>query len=130
MTAARYLANAAAMDNAREREARAFRHVNALLAAANDTRSRVAALYKTHELWSILLQGLADPANPLPVELKARLASLALWAQREALTRMADDASLEPLMAVHRDMIEALSATPPAARQAETAPPPFVPALA
>jgi flagellar protein FlaF len=133
MSFRRYAAVLDAAETPREAEARAFRHVNGLLAAATDTSSRVAALHKTHQLWGILLAALADPANPLPTELKARLASLGLWAQRECFARMGDAASLEPLMAVHRDMIEALSARPPAATAEPSAAPAgqrFVPAVA
>jgi flagellar protein FlaF len=133
MSFRRYAAVLDAAETPREAEARAFRHVNALLAAATDTPSRVAALHKTHQLWGILLAALADPANPLPTELKARLASLGLWAQRECFARMGDAASLEPLMAVHRDMIEALSARPVAATAEPSAAPQgqrFVPAVA
>jgi len=133
MSLRRYAAVLDAAETPREAEARAFRHVNGLLAAAADTPSRVAALHKTHQLWGILLTDLASPANPLPAELKGRLASLGLWAQRECFVRMGDAASLEPLMAVHRDMIEALSARPPAAAadpQAQPAGQRFVPAVA
>jgi flagellar protein FlaF len=133
MSFRRYAAVLDAAETPREAEARAFRHVNALLAAATDTPSRVAALHKTHQLWGILLAALADPANPLPTELKSRLASLGLWAQRECFARMGDAGSLEPLMAVHRDMIEGLSARPAAATAEPSAAPQgqrFVPAVA
>lgn len=133
MPAARYAAQAAASETPREREARAFRHVNAQLAAATDTASRAAALHLAHRLWSILL---ADPANALPPAIRARLISLGLWAQREAVARMSDQASLEPLMAIHRDLIEALTTRPaeaaaPAAAAALPPPgPAFVAAVA
>lgn len=133
MSLRRYAAVIEAAETPREAEARAFRHVNALLAAATDTPLRVAALHKTHQLWGILLSSLVEPAHPMPAELRGRLASLGLWAQRECFARMGDSASVEPLLAVHRDMIEALSARPAAAAQAVTAPPSpprFVPALA
>jgi flagellar protein FlaF len=133
MSLRRYAAVLDAAETPREAEARAFRHVNALLAAATDTPSRVAALHKSHQLWGILLSILTDSMHPMPVELRARLASLGLWAQRECFARMSDTASLEPLMAVHRDMIEALSArpAPPSPVVAAEAPPTrFVPALA
>ena len=79
MSFRRYAAVLDAAETPREAEARAFRHVNGLLAAAADAPSRVAALHKTHQLWGILLTDLASSANGLPSELKARLASLGLW---------------------------------------------------
>lgn len=133
MSLRRYAAALDAAETPREAEARAFRHVNALLAAVTDTPSRVAALHKAHQLWGILLSSLIDPHHPMPVELKARLASLGLWAQRECFARMGDGGSFEPLMAVHRDMIEALSARPSAAAPPAAAAAPgerFVPAVA
>lgn len=109
MTLARY----AALQNAaspREIELRAFRYVNGLLAAAADVQGRVAALHKTHQLWSLLLADLALPGNALPAEVKGNLVSLGLWAQREASARMGDAASLAPLIELHRDMIAGLEA--------------------
>ena len=114
MTAARYAATDAATLSPREIELRAFRHVNALLGAARDVPARVAALHKVHRLWSILIDDLALPGNALPPDMKGRLASLGLWAQREAFARLSDEASLEPLLALHRDMIAGLEAQRPA----------------
>jgi flagellar protein FlaF len=96
MSASSYANLQSRIETPRETEIRAFRYVNGLL--------------KTHQLWSILLAELTNPDNKLPVELRARLVSLGLWAQREALARLSDDRGVEPLMALHRDMIEALEA--------------------
>jgi flagellar protein FlaF len=108
MSAARYAATQNAAASPREVEIRAFRYVNGLLAAATDMRGRALALEKAHRLWSILLGDLASPGNALPAELRGRLISLGLWAQRESMARLTDRRSLEPLMALHRDMIEGL----------------------
>ena len=110
MTIARYASQQNAAATPREIELRAFRYVNGLLAGAADVPSRVRALHKTHQLWSLLIADLAQPANGLPAELKGRLVSLGLWAQREADARMSDAASLAPLIALHREMIAGLEA--------------------
>lgn len=111
MSVARYATSQNAAATPREIELRAFRFVNGLLAAAgDDTRGRAVALERTHRLWSMLLGDLLSPGNALPAELKGRLVSLGLWAQRESMARMGDQASLEPLMALHRDMIAGLEA--------------------
>ena len=111
MSVARYAASQNAAATPREIELRAFRYVNGLLAAAGeDARGRAAALERTHRLWSLLLDDLLSAGNALPAELKGRLVSLGLWAQRESMARMGDQASLEPLMALHRDMIAGLVA--------------------
>ncbi len=121
MTAARYAATQDAAASPREIELRAFRYVNGLLGTARDVPSRMAALHKAHRMWAILLGDLLSPANGLPAELKGRLVSLALWAQREAEARMSDAGSLDPLIDLHRDMIAGLEAQakpPPAAPRA------------
>lgn len=110
MTIARYASQQNAAATPREIELRAFRYVNGLLSGAADVPGRVRALHKTHQLWSLLIADLAQPANALPVELKGQLVSLGLWAQREAAARMDDAASLAPLIALHREMIAGLEA--------------------
>lgn len=123
MSASSYANVQSRIETPRETEIRAFRYVNGLLSSAGDAAGRAAALHKTHRLWSILLGELTNPDNKLPVELRAGLVSLGLWAQREALARLSDDRGIEPLLALHRDMIEALeaqaampAALPPGAR--------------
>jgi flagellar protein FlaF len=110
MMHARYAAQQNAAANPREIELRAFRYVNGLLAGAADVPSRMAALHKAHRLWSLLIADLAQPGNALPPDLKGRLISLGLWAQREVDARMADEADLDALLALHRDMIAGLEA--------------------
>jgi flagellar protein FlaF len=108
MSIHRYAAAQNAAASPREIEIRAFRYVNGLMAGATDFAQRVAALHKVSQLWSILVGDLTTDSNALPMELKARLISLGLWAQREAAARMADEESLAPLIALHRDMIAGL----------------------
>jgi flagellar protein FlaF len=110
MALARYAAQQNAAASPREIELRAFRYVNGLLGAAADKPARVAALHKTHQLWSLLLADLLQPGNALPAEVKGNLVSLGLWAQREASARIDDDASLGPIVELHRDMIAGLEA--------------------
>lgn len=110
MSAARYAATQNAHAHPRDIELRAFRYVNGLMAAATDTKSRAVALEKVHRMWSIFISDLGSPGNKLPPALRGQLISLGLWAQRETDLRLEDGGSLEPLMALHRDMIEALEA--------------------
>jgi len=122
MSIARYTATLAATQGPREIELRAFRYVNGLLAASGaDIPSRAVALRKNFQLWSMLLADLMLPSNALPEALKARLASLSLWAQGESNRSLHDDErSLEPLMAVNRDIIDALEAQAKPAAPAPT----------
>lgn len=122
---ARYASQQNAAASPREVELRAFRFVNGLLASAADLPARARALHKTHMLWSLLISDLSQPGNALPPDLKGRIISLGLWAQREAAARLDDAASLEPLIALHRDMIAGLEA-----QQAAPAPRAFAAAMA
>jgi flagellar protein FlaF len=111
MSVARYVATMAATQSLRDIEIRAFRHVNGLLAGAaeGDVLARATALRKNFQLWSILLSDLMLPTNKLPGDLKARLASLSLWAQTESNKALAEPyTSLEPLLVVNRAMVEGL----------------------
>ncbi len=110
--ATRYAAIQDSTASGQEVEIRAFTYVNGLLAAAagRGGAARYVALHKTHQLWSILLTDLLGEGNRLPPGLKGRLVSLGLWAQRESLARMADGGSVEPLIALHRDLAEGLAA--------------------
>ncbi len=127
MSARRYAATQVAVATPRETELRAFRFVNGLLAGArDDPHARTTALHKTHHLWAILIASLLSPGNALPEALRGNLLSLGIWAQKEAMARIGTDACLEPLIALHRDMIEALEAQalverpmPPPARLAD-----------
>lgn len=114
MMLARYATQQNAAASPREVELRAFRYVNGLLATAADVPARAKALHKTHQLWSLLISDLSQPGNALPPDLKGRIISLGLWAQREAAARLEDAASLEALIALHRDMIAGLEAQQPA----------------
>jgi flagellar protein FlaF len=131
MSLARYRSTLDRGEDPREIEIRAFAHVNALLAGARGAPARIAALHTNHKLWSILLSDLVSPGNAMPRELKGRLASLAIWAQRESLRLMdAPDAPVDALMQVNRDMADGLAAqrgsTPPPAPSTEA----FAPAVA
>jgi flagellar protein FlaF len=114
MSASSYANVQARAETARETEIRAFRYVNGLLATAKDAASRSTALHKTYRLWAILLNDLASPDCKLPDELRGNLISLGLWAQRESMARISDEGDVQPLISLHRDMIEALEAQAPA----------------
>ena len=107
---ARYAAQQDAAASPREIVLRAFRYVAGLLATAGDVPRRATALHKAHQLWSLLIADLMLPENALPPDLKGRLVSLGLWAQREAAARLDDGGSLTPLIEMHRDMIAGLEA--------------------
>ena len=107
----------------RETEIIAFGLCNARLSRAITLGERVAALHKTHELWSILFRDLSSDANQLPPHLRSDLIALAVWAMRYSVAAMSSDAALQPLIEVNRNVADGLRAqqsrtpsTMPAAR--------------
>lgn len=73
---------------ARERERQALDHTLDMLMRAerHGTRSHeaVEAIFVTRNLWSMLVEDLANPENALPEQLRAGLISIGLWVMREA----------------------------------------------
>ena len=52
-------------------------------AAGPGSREAIEALFFLRRLWTIFLDDIAEPGNGLPEQLKAQLASIGLWMQRE-----------------------------------------------
>lgn len=99
-----------------ETEILAFGLCNDRLTRAATPRERIDALAKTQQLWSLLVQDLGAEGNRLPDELKQNLLRLGFWAMRYATKAMVRNLPLQPLIELHRDMIEGLraQARPPA----------------
>ncbi len=76
-------------------------------AAGPQSRECVEALHWTRELWQVMVAALADDANALPVELRARLISIGLWILKEAeairLGRSTGFAAMADICAIVRD---------------------------
>jgi flagellar protein FlaF len=102
--------------SARDTEILAFGLCNARLGKAHDTKSRIEALHKTHQLWSLLVRDLAADDNRLPKFLKDELIGLGFWAMRYSIAATAEDLPLQPLIDVNRNIADGLRA------QAQTAP--------
>ena len=70
---------------AREGEAldRAIELLEAAKAVGPASREAVEALFFLRRLWTIFLDDIVEPGNGLPDSLKAQLASIGLWMQRE-----------------------------------------------
>jgi flagellar protein FlaF len=130
LSLAHYRNTAQRTDTPRETEIRVFAHVNALLAGAGSAAARVAALHTNHKLWSVLLMDLASPTNRLPRELRGRLASLAIWVQRESMRLMDSTDPLDALIGINRDMADGLAAQRDAAAQPAPPAQTFAPAVA
>ena len=96
----------------RETEIIAFGLCNARLSRAITLAERVAALHKTHELWSILFRDLSSDANQLPPSLRSDLIALGVWAMQYCVSAMSSDATLQPLIEVNRNVADGLRAQP------------------
>lgn len=92
----------------RETEMLAFGLCNARLKSATDARSRIDALNKTHQLWSLLVRDLAGNANRLPEELKKQLVDLGFWAMGYCVAAMSRDLSIQPLVDVNQNILDGL----------------------
>jgi flagellar protein FlaF len=92
----------------RETEMLAFGLCNARLKSAADARSRIDALNKTHQLWSLLVRDLAGSANRFPSELKKQLVDIGFWAMGFSVSAMGCERSLQPLIEVNQNIIDGL----------------------
>lgn len=113
-----------------ETEILAFGLCNDRLTRAATPRERIEALGKTQQLWSLLVNDIGGEANRLPDELKQNLLRLGFWAMDYANRAMLQELPVEPLIDLHRDMIEGLraQARPPAPAPAAAASPASAPA--
>lgn len=108
--AARYRQAERVTLSARETEISAFSAVIRALETASAPAERIAALGRTHALWSALVKDLALSENRLPAALKAQLTSLGLWAMRASTQLMAAGGSTEALIEVNRNVLDGLLA--------------------
>jgi flagellar protein FlaF len=92
----------------RETEAAAFVFVNRMLSENGDGFTRMRALAKNQQLWSMLLKDIGSSSNGLPAVLKADLATVGFWAVRTSIASMGDDRPVTALMQVNEDMIAGL----------------------
>ena len=111
MSISAYRRRQEAAEKPRELERRAFTVVIGKLVKAKEQGGRplIDACYLNHQLWSTLLVDLALPDNALPVDLKARLISLALWVQRYTPGAMSGAAPVDPLIVVNKNIVEGLA---------------------
>jgi flagellar protein FlaF len=66
------------------------------------------ALYDNRKLWGIFATDVADPGNPLPKDLKARLFYLAEFTNHHTSKVLAREASVEPLIDINTAILRGL----------------------
>jgi flagellar protein FlaF len=112
MTYAAYAGVQNAIESARDLEIRAISHITRQLIEANhsgvEPLTRTRALNGNIRLWSLLMQDLHSPGNALPDVIKARYISLGLFARRNSLKAIQNEADLAPLIRLNTDVLEAL----------------------
>jgi flagellar biosynthesis regulator FlaF len=94
----------------RQQESEVFRLVNARLRAAKakNLMACVKAICDNRRLWGVVLDLARDPANALPIELRASLVSVALAVRREMDK---DDPDFDVLIAINESIAEGLGYT-------------------
>ncbi len=92
----------------RETEILAFGLCNSRLSRAVEPRERVDALFKTHQLWSLLVRDLASDGNQLPKSLRDSLIGLGVWAMSYATAAISNDLPVDPLIEVNRNVADGL----------------------
>jgi flagellar protein FlaF len=100
--------NEISVSSAQEGEIMAFSVANTYLTECSDSVSRIKALHKNQQLWSLLVKDVMLGNNRLPQPLKDDLIRLALWAMAYSIRAMGADLPLAPLLEVNANMIEAL----------------------
>jgi flagellar biosynthesis regulator FlaF len=91
-----------------ESEILAFGLCNDRLAKAADGRTRIDALARNHELWSILVRDLSGDGNKLPEALRNQLISIGFWSMTYSNMAISKDLSLQPLIDVNRNISDGL----------------------
>lgn len=122
MSISAYRRQKEAAETPRELECRAFSIVIGKLVEGKKAggKALIDACYLNNQLWTALTVDLSLAANALPADLKARLISLSIWVQRYTPQAMGGTASLDPLIAVNRNILEGLSTKSPSASTAPT----------
>ena len=97
-------------ENPRQMEYRAFAIFTRALeeAEAEGPIAVVKAVADNRQLWLTLQMDLASEENKLPLELKAQLLSIAIWVNKYSTAAMKQEASLEPLITVNKQIMDGL----------------------
>ena len=84
--------------------------VNRELEACTPGPSRVRAIGRNHNLWSVLVKDLSLAENRLPEPVKAQLIGLGLWSMRYSTLALLRDLPVGPLIAVNSNVLDGLTA--------------------
>ena len=99
--------------------------VNRELEACTAGPSRVRAIGRNHNLWSVLVKDLSLAENRLPEPVKAQLIGLGLWSMRYSTLALLRDLPVGPLIAVNNNVLDGLTAQETGPRTEERPTSPF-----
>jgi flagellar protein FlaF len=68
----------------------------------------VEALYDNKRLWTVFMVDIAEPTNPLPADLKARLFGLAEFTLRHSSLVLSREATVDPLLDINSAIMSGL----------------------
>lgn len=123
MSVAAYQKANLSTENPKQTEYRAFAIFTRALeeAEAKGPVAIVKAVADNRQLWLTLQMDLASEENKLPLELRAQLLSIAIWVNKYSVSAMKNEASLEPLISVNREIMEGLKGQTNTAEEAPQA---------
>lgn len=98
-------ATAATRRPPREQEAEVFRYANAMLRRASSDGTPARAIADNRRLWTTVIDLMKDPANGLPMDLRASIVSVGMSVQREMEKSSPD---MDFLIAVNEDIAAGL----------------------
>jgi flagellar protein FlaF len=124
MSVSRYQKAQEITEDPRTAEHRMLARVTGMLIDSSEARGNALAeaCFYNRKLWTIFQADLANPANGLPDEVKARLISLSIWVQKYT-GEVLGGAPVEPLISVNRSIMDGLMPSVPAAAKAAATPP-------
>lgn len=108
-----YAENAVSTRNGRRAEYETIARVTQKLRdtavkSKTDFPGYVEALHLNQKLWTALVVDVADAANPLPDELKARIIYLAEFTQHQTRKILREGASIMPLLEINMAVLRGL----------------------
>ncbi|NVJ69216.1 MAG: flagellar biosynthesis regulator FlaF [Alphaproteobacteria bacterium] len=110
------------LKDGRSQEVEALTRINAEMERTSqgdvDIQQFYQAVSKNQKIWNEFLVALAEDDHPYPVELRARLISLAIWVNRHTQTVIQTRKNVEPLVLLNKDIIAGLQARPEGTAQA------------
>ena len=114
MTLRAYQSAQRAADNPRSTEYRLFGQVTGALIEAHRAGKKgsglVDAIDWNRRLWSTLAVDCMDEQNSLSRELKAQIVSLSLWVTKYSSQVVHQDAPIDPLIDINRNVMQGLKA--------------------